>query len=226
MPPKVKYQKEEIVEAALRIAAASGVGAVTARGVAKELGVSVGPIFTYFSAMEELKRAVREKALLRYRSYIVKGLSEDLPFLGLWKQFIRFAKEERELFRLLFLSDNKDGDQGFFWLLDYSAELARPSVMRFYGMNETAAYGFFRDIWLVAFSFAVLTVNGDCPYTDEMIFRIGAEISLSVCKAYKEVPGLAEGIWDRDKVFGELLRKTSGNERAPKEGRDRKGTGS
>jgi hypothetical protein len=33
------------------------------------------------------------------------------------------------------------------------------------------------------------------------------EVSLSVCKAYKEVPGLAEGRFDRDAVFQELVSK-------------------
>ena len=51
MPPKVKFQKEEIVRAALNVARQQGIDAVTAREVAKELGVSVGPIFTWFDTM-------------------------------------------------------------------------------------------------------------------------------------------------------------------------------
>ena len=32
-------------------------------------------------------------------------------------------------------------------------------------------------------------------------------MSLSLCKAYKEVPGLVEGTIDRDAVFSELVKK-------------------
>ena len=46
MPPKVRFRKEEIASAALDIAREKGIDAVTAREVAKALGVSVGPIFT------------------------------------------------------------------------------------------------------------------------------------------------------------------------------------
>jgi hypothetical protein len=33
------------------------------------------------------------------------------------------------------------------------------------------------------------------------------EVSLSVCKAYKEIPGLPEGKFDRDAIFRELVKR-------------------
>ena len=102
MPPKAKFQKEEIVCAALRVAARDGADAVTAREVARELGVSVGPIFTYFDTMDALKAEVYARARERYRAYIERGLSGPIPFLGMWQQYLVFAGEEPELYRLLF----------------------------------------------------------------------------------------------------------------------------
>ena len=58
MPPKVKFQKEEIVRAALKVVREQGIDAVTAREVAKELGVSPRPIFTYYDTMEQLRSDV------------------------------------------------------------------------------------------------------------------------------------------------------------------------
>ena len=52
-----------------------------------------------------------------------------------------------------------------------------------------------------------LIVTDDCPYTDEEMFAVGTEISLSICKAYKEIPGLAEGKFDKDALFRELVQK-------------------
>lgn len=66
---------------------------------------------------------------------------------------------------------------------------------------------YFRDLWLGGFSFATLIVTDGCPYTDEEMNAILTEVSLSVCKAYKEVPGLPEGRYDRDAVFRELVEK-------------------
>ena len=104
MPPRVKFQKAEIVDAALRVAAAKGIDAVTAREVAAELGVSTRPIFTYFDTMDRLKQDVYELAMAHYRAYVDRGLAGPIPFLGVWRQYLHFAREEPELYRLLFLT--------------------------------------------------------------------------------------------------------------------------
>ena len=207
MPPKVRFQKEEIVAAALNVARKEGIDAVTAREVAKELGVSVGPIFTWYETMEQLKADVCEQAKHLYREYIERGLSGTVPFLGVGQQYLRFAKEEPELYRLLFLRRPDAVSGGAMEALKFSQDLARESLMRIYHMEAWMADRYFRDLWLVVFSFATLIVTDDCPYTDEEMSNVLTEVSLSVCKAYKEVPGLAEGKFDRDAVFQALVRK-------------------
>ena len=58
-----------------------------------------------------------------------------------------------------------------------------------------------------AFGFTTLAVTDDCPFADDEMFAVGAEISLAVCKAYKEIPGLPEGDFDRDAIFRELVKR-------------------
>lgn len=207
MPPKVKFQKEEIVRAALSVARKKGAQAVTAREVANELHVSVGPIFTWFETMEQLKTEVYVLAKELYRAYIERGLAGPIPFLGVGQQYLRFAKEEPELYRLLFLTRPGDGSGGTMEALRFSQELARESLMRIYHMDAYTADCYFRDLWLVVFSFATLIVTDDCPYTEEEMSAVLTEVSLSVCKAYKEIPGLAEGNFDKDTIFTELVKK-------------------
>ena len=220
MPPKVKYQKEEIVNAALNVAKEKGIDAVTAREVAKELRVSVGPIFTWFESMDALKADVYEQAKGLYRGYIEQGLEEEIPFLGVWHQYMRFAREEPELYKLLFLTKpgaasggatealtRTAAQNGANVILIEKSSVIRESLMRTYHMDAHTADCYFRDIWLIGFSFATLAVTDDCPYTDEEIFAVGAEVSLAVCKAYKEIPGLPEGKYDRDAIFRELVKR-------------------
>ena len=207
MPPKVKFQKEEIVRAALNVAREKGIDAVTAREVAAALGVSTRPIFTWYDTMDQLKKDVYQLAKGHYREYLERGLAGPIPFLGVWQQYLAFAREEPELYRLLFLTRPGDVSGGATEALRFSQDLARDSLMRIYNMDARAADGYFRDLWLAAFSFATLIVTDDCPYTEEEMLAVGAEISLAVCKAYKEVPGLAEGNYDKEAVFRELVRK-------------------
>ena len=207
MPPKVKFQKEEIVAAATKVAQEKGIDAVTAREVAARLGVSTRPIFTYFDTMDQLKDAVYEEALTLYRSYITRGLDEPIPFLGIWRNFLLFAREQSELYKVLFLTPMGGEAQGAVKALHESQDLARESIMNIYNMDTFSADCFFRDLWVISLGFATLVVTGSCPYTDEEMLAVGTEISLSVCRAYKDIPGLPRGDYDRDALFRELVNR-------------------
>ncbi len=207
MPPKARFRKEDVIDAAMKIAREKGIDAVTAREVAKELHVSVGPIFTWFDTMDELKTEVYKLAKEYYREYIERGLAGPIPFLGLGQQYLQFAKEEPELYKLLFLSRPDRVTGGAMEALRFSQDLARESITRIYHMDGETADKYFRDLWLVVFSFATLIVTDDCPYTDEQMSAVLTEVSLSVCKAYKEIPGLPEGNFDRDAIFREMVKK-------------------
>ena len=205
VPPKPKVQREHIVDAAVSVAREKGIEAVTAREVARALSVSTRPIFSWFDTMEQLKAEVFEQAKARYREYMERGLAQSIPFQGVWQQYLRFATEEPALYRLLFLTPPGDTSGGAMASLSFSQEMVRESIMRVYHMDAHTADCYFRDIWLVAFSFATLIVTDNCPYTIDEMIAVGTEVSLSICKAYKEIPGLPDGRFDRDALFSRLV---------------------
>ena len=208
MPRKSQFTREEIAERGLRVVREKGMESLTARELAKELGTTVAPIFVHYPAMDELKKDVRALAQEEYRDYIHQGLADPIPFLGVGMKYVQFAKQESNLYRLLFLSDGAaDAGKSHYAMeeLRYTQNLVRESLQRIYHMDELAADHYFRDLWLVAHSIATLLVTGGCTYTEEEISSIFTEFSLSICKAYKEIPGLVDGTYDRDAVFRELI---------------------
>ena len=206
MPPSVKFTKDEIVEAALRLTRAGGIGSLTARSLAAGLGASTRPMFTHFETVDELKHEVHEAAKGVYRAYIERGLAEPVPFLGVGQNTIRFAREEPELFKLLFLQKPQGADGGAIEALEFSQNLVRDSIMGIYKMGAYEADCYYRNLWLIAFSFCAMIAAGECPYTDEQMSAVFTEVSLAVCKAYKEIPGLPRGDYDRDALFKELTQ--------------------
>ena len=211
MPPKVKFTSNEIIEAAVKITRKKGIGAVTAREVGSTLGASSRPIFTYFDTVEDLKREVYLYAKNLYKQYVENGLKAEIPFLGVGQQYIRFAKEEPNLYKYLFLTPPDGVQGGVMEGLKMSQDLARESLMRIYNMDADTADKYFRDLWLVAYGFTTMIAIGECPYNDEEISAIFAEFSLSICKAYKEIPGLPCGKFDKDAIFNELVKKENNN---------------
>lgn len=211
MPPKVKFTSDEIIEAAVKITRTKGIDAVTAREVGSTLGVSSRPLFTYFDTVEELKREVYLYAKNLYKEYVENGLKAEIPFLGVGHQYLRFAKEEPNLYKYLFLTPPDGVRGGVMEGLKLSQDLARESLMRIYNMDADTADKYFRDLWLVAYGFTTMIAIGECPYTDEQISAIFTEFSLSICKAYKEIPGLPDGKFDKDAIFKELVKKGKDN---------------
>ena len=97
MPPKPKYTREEIIDAAFEIARTEGIDAVVARNIAKKLGTSSSPIFTFFSGIDEVKDAVLQKTAAFYRERSLPVKQYNIAFKQFGIEFIRFAKEEPKL---------------------------------------------------------------------------------------------------------------------------------
>lgn len=104
MPPKPKYTKEEIVNAAYELTREKGIDAVVAREVGKRLNTSSSPIFTVWSSMEELKEEIWKLAKEKYQQYMADVFDYTPSFKEFGMRCVGFAAEEPNLYRLLFLS--------------------------------------------------------------------------------------------------------------------------
>ena len=207
MPPKCKFTREQIIEAAVNVTRKKGIKALRARDIAEELGVSTQPVFSCFANMEEAKTAVRLAAENLYNEYARQGLQEKVPFFGFGRQYIRFAQEEPELYKLLFLTSSENSSGGAIAAMERSQEELRPLLMSVYHITAGEADRYFRDMWLVGHGIATLCVTGGYPYSDAETEKILTGFSLAVCKAIKEVPGFVSGDFDRDNVFRRLVEE-------------------
>ena len=107
MPPKVKTTKDDIIHAAINLVREGGAEAINARNIAAALKCSTQPVFSNFASMTELKFKVIEEADKLYNKYINDEVEKGLypPYKSSGMAYIRFAKEEKELFKLLFMRD-------------------------------------------------------------------------------------------------------------------------
>ena len=207
MAPKNKFTKEEMVEAAMRVVRAKGIDGLTAKTMADELGTSTQPVFTAFGSMDTVRQEVYAAAVRVYDRYADAGLKEKIPFFGVGMQYIRFAREEPVLSRLLFLTQAKDPEYSAMNSMRHLQALVRPTLVNIYHITIEEANLYFRDLWFVVHSLSTLIVTGDCPYSDQEIGQILTRFSICIFKSMKEIPGFAEGTFDRDAVFRALIFK-------------------
>ena len=98
MPPRIKITKDEIINTAVGIVRTSGAQAINARNIASLLNCST------------LRLAVVEKADMLCQEYLQREVESGKfpPYKANGMAYIRFAKEERELFKLLYMRDRSN----------------------------------------------------------------------------------------------------------------------
>lgn len=145
MPPKVKITKEEIIAATVELVRQNGADAINARSIASALSCSTQPIFSNFESMEDLQNTVILAAYDRYADFIKREVeSGKYPqYKAFGMAYIRFAKEEKELFKLLFMRDRTDEE--FSSSPDFEASVKM--IMQANGVSREIAELIHLEIW-------------------------------------------------------------------------------
>ena len=154
MPPKCRFTREQIIQVALELTAEKGIGALTARSLAQRLGSSAKPIFGLFTNMEEVQQEVLKAADQRYQAYLQEDMSAGQypPYKASGMAYIRFAREQRELFKLLFMRDRTNEEKAAGEELEALLSLIRQSM----GLSWEEAYRFHMEMWIYVHGIATM----------------------------------------------------------------------
>ena len=188
MPPKAKFTKAEIIEAALNIVRTEGYEALTSRALGTYLGSSARPIFTVFKNMEEVQQAMIEAVKNLYKEYVNKGLTAEHPFKGVGTQYILFSVNEPKLFQLLFMAEQKQIPDlsGVLPLIDESYGDILLSIQKDYEISELSAKKLYQHLWIYTHGIASLCATKMCRFTGEEISTMITEVCTSVLKKIQE----------------------------------------
>lgn len=156
MPAVKKVSRGEIIDAAVEVLRDGGFSTVNARSVAKKLGCSTQPIYFSFQNMDELKDALTERAVemhtQRVRDSLRAHYGNDSRYSSYGMGFVKFAAEEKQLFRWLYL----DGEQ----LGPYRSDMLLPEVIQTiveeFGYSEDIARKFHQDMVYYSYGLAIL----------------------------------------------------------------------
>lgn len=167
MPPKVKITKESIIKTALAIVREHGVGALNARAIATSLQCSTQPVFFNFATMEELQEAVRTAAYEQYLEFIGREVeSGSYPrYKSFGMAYIRFAKEEKELFRLLFMRDRTGEELSPSPDFEESVQM----IMQANGITLEQARLMHLEMWSCVHGIGTMLVTSFLPLDRELI---------------------------------------------------------
>ena len=171
MPTKVKVTREDIIHAAVDIVRNSGAQSINARNIASVLGCSTQPVFSNFASMEELRLAVVERADALCQEYMRREMErgEYPTYKASGMAYIRFAKEETELFKLLYMRDrSKEVIPETTEQIEEMASIVNQNT----GLSGDEAKLFHLEMWAYVHGIATMLVTGFYDLDWELISKI------------------------------------------------------
>lgn len=171
MPPKPKFTREEMVNAAIELISERGEQSLTARELGKFIGSSSCPIFTLFKDMDELKSEVRLKAVSVFNGYMAEAENYTPAYKKRGMQWVKFAAEQPRLFRLLFMHETIDGASfdDAQNLIPFGKQNDIDIIIRDYNATREQAEHLFKQMWTYTYGLCALVANKVCVFSEEEI---------------------------------------------------------
>ncbi|MGL4403190.1 MAG: TetR/AcrR family transcriptional regulator [Fusobacteriaceae bacterium] len=157
MPKKAIFKKKQIHNKAYEMFEKYGLEEITARSLAKALNASPAPIYSYYESMDVLKEELIDRAKKRFLEYL-NNEETEFEFLNIGLGICYFAREEKQLFKNIFLKDISYRD-----LIREFRDLVKQQMgrdERFSAISEEDKVDLFLDSWIYVHGFATLISTG------------------------------------------------------------------
>lgn len=179
MPPKVKITREHIIQAAVALVKVNGAQAINARAVAIALGCSTQPIFSNFATMDELQEATLTAAYNHYLNFLKNEAESGRypPYKAFGMAYIRFAKEEKELFKLLFMCDRNGEPQAQTSDFKTSVEM----IMNSNGFTREKAELIHLEMWSCVHGIGTMMATSFLSLDWELISQMLTDVYQGIC---------------------------------------------
>lgn len=177
MPPKNKFTKDEIIQAGVNVVRKGGIDSLTARSTALELKSSTKVIFGAFDSMDSLAYEVKKRAYELYLSH-----QSDVTESGRYPvykasgmAYISFAREEKELFKLLFMCENgrsEDKDDEF----EHFTGVVRDGL----NLSQSKANLFHTEMWIFVHGIATMLATNFCAWSEEQVSTMLNDVFMGI----------------------------------------------
>lgn len=158
MPPKVIFNKAQIIDSSLKIVKEKGFKQLSAREVARELISSTRPVYENFQSMDELKKTVLQKIVDLLYDYVTRQYTKN-AFLNTGVGYVLYARDHREFFKIIFLEDNDASGIIDEMLKKLDKEIVK-KVPELKKLSHTERKDLLRKGWIYTHGFAVMVFSG------------------------------------------------------------------
>lgn len=173
MPTIAKITKEQILTSAFEIVKKSGMKALNNRDLAKKLNCSIRPIYYQFDNVSSLQEELIKKIEKYFFEYLLNDMDETMPeYKQIGIKYIKFAKEESNLFQILFMTKNEMSTEDFIKKNDENFEKLKKLIKNSTDLDDENLKIFHTRMWIFTHGLACLVANDICKLTDAQISQM------------------------------------------------------
>lgn len=179
MARKETVTRDFLIDAAFILCKEEGFENVTARKLANKAGCSTQPIFRLYENMEDLCADIYLKAANYYKFFYINCPKENVePFVDLGLAYIKFAMEEKHLFRLLFTSEPKNYSKSLYEIINTDQGFVVEEFANAKNEGAENPQELFTKMWIFIHGIACMTLNGDYDLNEEQTLSLLKETVL------------------------------------------------
>ena len=170
MSKEVRITKDMILEAAFDIARKKGLEEVSNRSIAKRLECSIRPIYYQFNNSDELKKELYNKIEKYFYKHIMDNMIDNIPYyrqVGI--NYIKFAREEKNFFKILFMSKSDYLPEGFVSKSEDDFKEISKLIKMSTKLNDDDIKSFHIKMWMFTHGIATLLATDTILLTEEQI---------------------------------------------------------
>lgn len=173
MPPKQKITSAAIVKEGYELTREEGIEAVNARSLARRLHCSTQPIFSQFTTIESLKKNVHNYACEKFEAQVLSHKSSDHFLRASYLEVIHLAKEEKNIFSLIYLSKYCIGNDLMTTRMQYeSNQLILKEIEERYHLNKNKAEDILLRVSLLVQGIATMIATSNLQFSTEEVISI------------------------------------------------------
>lgn len=184
MPAKKLITKEIILDKAFQLVREVGMDGLNVRELAIRCKCSTQPIYLSFKGIDEIKDDVAKRALNEFYSFIEREISKkEYPeYKAVGMGYIKFAIEETELFKYLFMRKRTEED-GF---EKDSFDKSTFIIMKNYGLYTDQAYTLHAEMWVFVHGIATMFATGYLDWEWETVSKMVSDVYLGLLAKIKQ----------------------------------------
>lgn len=179
MPPVIKTNRNDIVNAVMDIIDESGWDAVSARSIAARLKISTQPIYREFADMNEVRNAAIERGFAIFFDYI-GGDALDSSV-----RYVMFAVEKSNLFNFLFRGKHYEYDG----LDDLSQKLAADGIIdkleQITHLPREQVYRLHLCVWMALHGLAAISADNKMNVNEDEVKLFTKDMTMALANFYR-----------------------------------------